>query len=559
MPVEREAEDDLGAYAGRWVAILGGRVVGQGGTPEQARRAAKSARSKEVAEVRYIATNSSPLFSHWVERVRQILPPEMRVYLVGGAVRDALLQRDSHDLDFVIPGEAVRAARRVADALGGAFYLMDEQRQTARVILMPQGEERLLLDFATLRGDDLESDLQARDFTINAIAIDIHRPEALLDPLGGAGDLLAKRLRACSPQAFASDPVRILRAVRLASAYQMKIDLETRGWMRQEAGNITRVSAERLRDELFRIFAGPNPALVLRALDMLGVLETLLPEIVALKGVDQSPPHTQDVFGHTLDTLHKLEQILEVLAPVYHEELAANLMMGLVSLRLGRYRERIDEHLKTELTPGRSIRSLLFLAALFHDSGKPETRQVEPGGRIRYFEHERVGEGIAGRRARAFNLSGAEVSRVTCIVRHHMRLSWLAQRGGVISRRTVYRFFRDTQSAGVEVCLLALADVCSRYGAALPQEVWARHLEVAQTFLSGWWEQPQKAVAPPALVSGDTLMAEFSISPGPEIGRLLEAIREAQAGGEVENQAQALELARNVLEGKIALDDDDGR
>jgi poly(A) polymerase len=559
MPAERGAQEDLGAYAGRWVAILGGRVVGQGGTPEQARRAAKSARSKEIAEVRYIAESSPPLFSHWVERVRHILPEEMRVYLVGGAVRDALLRRESHDLDFVIPGEAVRAARRVADALDGAFYLMDEERRTARVILKPEGEERLLLDFAMQRGGDLESDLRARDFTINAIAIDIRRPEALLDPLGGAGDLLAKKLRACSSEAFASDPVRILRAVRLASAYRLSIDLETRGWMRQAAANLKVVSAERLRDEWFRIFAGPNPALVMRALDMLGALEPLLPEIVALKGVSQSPPHTQDVFEHTLDTLQKLEQILDVLAPVYHKDLADNLMMGLVSLRLGRYRDQIDEHLKTELTPGRSIRSLLFMGALVHDTGKPETRQVEPGGRIRFFEHERVGEGLASRRARAFNLSSAEVGRVVGIVRHHMRPLWLAHRQGKISRRSVYRFFRDTQAAGVEVCLHALADVSSTYGAGLPQELWARHLDVVQTLLEAWWVQPQNLVSPPALVSGNTLMTEFNLNPGHQIGRLLDAIREAQAGGEVENQIQALELARDILEGRIALDEDDRR
>jgi tRNA nucleotidyltransferase/poly(A) polymerase len=552
MRPDPDEQDDLAAYAGRWVAVIGNRVVGQGGTPDQAQQAAKSTRSKEVPQIRYIALRSPVTISPWVEQVSNILSINTPVYLVGGALRDALLNKDSHDLDFVLPEKAVWAARRVADQLKGAFYILDEERQTARVILQPKPGERLLLDFALQRGPDLESDLRARDFSINAIAINIRQPDTLLDPLGGAADLLGRKLRACSPDAFYYDPVRILRAVRIASAYQLNIVAETRQWMRQAVKGLENVSPERLCDELFRIFSGPHPALVIRALDLLDALQPILPEIAGLKGISQSPPHTADVFRHALDTVRRLEQLLQVLAPVFEKEITDNLMMGMVSLKLGRYRQQLNEHLDTSLTPDRSVRPLLFMAALYHDTGKANTYQVDPQGQIRFLGHEKLGEQIASLRAKNLHLSTAEVDRLSRIVSNHMRPLWLAHQRNKVSARAVYRFFRDTGAAGVDICLLALADLLSTYGTGLPQELWEQQLEVTQALLSGWWEHPQEMISPAKLIDGNDLMREFELKAGPQIGRLLEEIREAQVSGEVSTPQQAIDLARKILANKIS-------
>ena len=229
------------------------------------------------------------------------------------AVRDALLGLPIHDLDFALSGDVLPLARNVANSLGANYYPLDEERQTGRVLLSDSSGHRQILDFAALRGPDLESDLRGRDFTINAIAVTLDEPQVLLDPLGGAADLIAKRLRACSPTSLDDDPLRILRGVRLAAAYQLNIEMTTRQWMRHAASGLAHISPERVRDELFRLLDGRRPDLAIRALDLLGALPYVLPELTALKGVLQSPPHIHDVWNHTLDLLQRLDQVLGVL------------------------------------------------------------------------------------------------------------------------------------------------------------------------------------------------------------------------------------------------------
>ncbi len=133
------------------------------------------------------------------------------------------------------------------------------------------------------------------------------------------------------------------------------------------------------------------------------------------------------------------------------------------------------------------------------------------------------------------------------VVRHHMRLHHMANAGKRPTRRTIYRFFRDCGSAGVDICLLSLADCLATYETTLPPDLWAGYLDVVRRLLQAYWEQKEELVSPPGLVNGHDLIAEFSLKPGPQIGRLLELIREAQATGRVKNREQALKLARSQV------------
>ncbi len=548
MPDPDNDSQPVSPYAGRWVARLRGKVIAQGSTPEEARRAAQTHRHKEIPEIVFMPSPFS--FSPLLASVQGVIPADQEIYLVGGAVRDALLGRESHDLDFAVPADGIKLARLVANKLKGAFYPLDDERDTGRVILLREDEARTVLDFATYRSADIEADLHDRDFTINAIAYNL-QTEEILDPLSGANDIRAKYIRACKPESFENDPVRVLRAVRLAAGLGFQIDGETRQGMKQAADQLSSASPERLRDELFRILEGPQPGTAIRALEMLGVLPHILPELPALKGVEQPTPHVYDVWTHTLAVMNNLEDILTALAPGYNPESTGDLFTGMLVLRLGRYREQFAAHFANPLNTDRSVRALLFFAALYHDVAKPACKVTGEDGRIRFWDHDVQGAELAAARANALHLSNDEIHRIRLIIRNHMRVHFHSNRmeseGKTPSRKAIYRFFRDAGEAGVDLVLLALADTRATRGHTLTQETWTATLDICRILLENYWEKPEETVYPPRLLDGNEVMTEFDLKPGPRVGEVLEAIREAQATGKVGTREEALAFARDWL------------
>ncbi len=544
-------------YAGRWVARLRGKIIAHGGTPEQARRAAQRSRYKESPTIDYMPPAKSLILSPLLDKVLDALPAEQPLYLIGGAVRDALLGRVSHDLDFGLPrsekrdADPMRVARYIANEIGAAYYPLDSERGAARLVIIHKDGTRDTLDFASFRGDTLEDDLRGRDFTLNAIALDV-RTQQLYDPLSGASDLRAKTLRMCAPTSISNDPIRILRAIRLAASYGFHILPETRQAMRAAAPALSATSAERRRDELFRILDGAQPATAFRALEMLGALSEILPELPALKGVAQPTPHVDDVWSHTLNVLRHLEAIIAALSPKYDESTAAEFYNGLLVMRLGRYREQFGTHFAESLIPDRSLYGLLFFAALYHDVAKPLKSEIGDDGRIRFWGHDAEGALMAADRMRALHLSNDEIDRVQRVIRHHMRIHSMTNRlfgeQKQPSRRAIYRFFRDTREAGVDLIILSLADLRATYEHTLPEALWVSALDVCRMLLENLWERPADVVKPPSLLDGHEVMDAFALTPSPLVGQLLEAIREAQAMGEISSKEEALVFGQAWLD-----------
>ncbi|MEO7838268.1 MAG: HD domain-containing protein, partial [Anaerolineales bacterium] len=340
-------------------------------------------------------------------------------------------------------------------------------------------------------------------------------------------------------------------AVRQAAAFDFKIERETRKLMQQGAHLLPNISPERKRDELFKILEGPKPAASMRALEMLGVFPHLLPELSALKGVGQSLPHIYDVWEHTLSVLGYLEETLAMLE-VYgsSEEIRGPLAVMLIS-HLGRFRERFAAHFAESLNTDRSVRAVLFFAALYHDVEKPATRSVDEAGRIRFFDHDVRGAEVAAKRGQAFNLSKDEVERIRRIIKNHMRFHFFTSRmeddKEEPSRKAIYRFFRDSGEAGVDIVLLGLADLRGTRGLAIANESWVAALEVAKILLENYWEKRQESIAPPRLLDGNDLMRELNLEPGRIIGQLLEAIREGQATGKIITREAAISSAHEWL------------
>ncbi len=544
-------------YAGRWIARLRGKIIAHGGTPEQALRAAKQACPKEKPEIQYMYPSEPLIKSLFIPAIVDALPEDQPLYLIGGAVRDVLIGRVGHDLDFGLPprsgkpAEALKVARRIANQIGAAYYPLDTERGAARLVLIHENGTRDILDFAAFRGETLEEDLRGRDFTLNAIALDV-RTQQLHDPLGGANDLRNKVLRMCSPTSLSDDPVRVLRAIRLAASFGFKILPGTRQAMKVAIPALAETSVERRRDEIFHILEGRQPATALRALEMLGVLPAVFPELSPLKSVAQPSPHVDDVWTHTLNTVRHLESILAALSPEYDSSTASEFYNGLLVLRLGRYREQLGAHFSEKLTADRSLFGLLFFSALYHDVAKPLKSETGEDGRIRFWGHDVESAEMAAERMRAFHLSNDEIDRVRRVIRNHMRIhsmtKLLLDERKQPSRRAIYRFFRDAREAGVDLILLSLADLRATYEHTLPESLWKAELDVCRILLENYWERPEEVVAPSALLNGHEVMQEFKLFPSPQVGELLEAIREAQAMGEISDRNEALAFAKKWLE-----------
>lgn len=485
--------------------------------------------------------------------------PQQPVYLVGGAVRDLLNKQPLHDLDFSTIEPIKPLARALAAGLQAALFALDEARGTYRVVETRADASRFIYDLALLRGVDLQADLQDRDFTINAMALDVRHPTRLIDPLGGAQDLKDKILRACSPQTFEQDPVRILRAVRQSVQYQLHFEPATLQLLKSAIPALQNVSIERQRDELLKILAGPRPGLGIRLLDQLGILEILLPEVKAMKGVRQSAPHVLDVWEHTLAILDELERVIGLLASPFQAEKNAGLWLGMASQRLGRYRPQLQAYIQEELIPERPRRGLLFLAALLHDAAKPTVRSLDERQRVHFYTHEQKGTNLAREVGRRLRLSELEIAHLCTMVGDHMRIHHLAKQGETLTRRSIYRFFLSSGEAGPGVVLHTLADTLATYGVTLTQDVWLAELDAARQLLEAWYEAPQVAVTPPRIVTGDDIIQVLGIRPGRLVGQILAVIQEKQACGDISTRQQALDLAKELYsQGLLAEGDPDG-
>ncbi len=450
-------------------------------------------------------------------------------WLVGGSVRDRLLERPQPDpdVDLVVAGdpESAAAAIRAAARRGTAAFPLSEEFGAWRVTGPDGGWQ---IDLSPLQGGSLEADLRQRDLTVNALA----QPLAggpTIDPTGGLEDLGARRLRMVAAAAFDADPLRVLRVARLAVELDFEVESATLDAARERAQRLDAVSAERVFAELRGVVAARDALSGLDLLDQLGATAVVLPELEALRGIDQTVYHHLDVYGHTREVLRE--------AIALERDPAAVVGAGVAP--------SVTALLSEPLADGLSRGGALRWGALLHDIAKPLTQTDLGDGRVGFPHHDREGAAMSRAILGRLRASDRLCAHVAALARNHLRLGFLVHERP-LGRRQVHRYLIACDPVAPDVTLLGIADRLATRGKGHEQAI-ERHLEVALPMLGdalAW-----HAAGPPApLVRGDELARALEIEPGPQLGELLAAIAEAQYAGEVTTAEQAIDEGRRVLE-----------
>ena len=448
------------------------------------------------------------------------------VWIVGGAVRDALLGRPVVDVDLAVQGDEKAIAREIARAAGGPAFPLSERFDTWRA---ESGDRAWHVDVTSLRGAGIEDDLARRDFTVNAIALPLGGGEAL-DPHGGRTDARARLLRVVSDDALSDDPIRILRAARLAAALGFEIEEGTRDLARRQAALAAEPAGERQFAEVRATVTGPDPLRGLELLDELGATTAVLPELDSLRGVEQNPYHHLDVHGHTIEVLRRWLEVERDVPGIVGPDLAPEV------------EALLDEPLADELTRREGIR----FGALVHDLGKPAVRQVTGDGRVLFMGHDTQGVEIVRGLCSRFRTSRRLSAYLESLTLHHLRLGFLVH-ARPLSRREVYEYLRGTDPESVDVTLLTVADRLATQGERTKQEAIDAHLDLAREMIGEAlvWRRDGPPRAP---IPGDQLASELGMDPGPELGLRIEEIEAAVFAHEVNSREDAIALARTIRE-----------
>lgn len=421
-----------------------------------------------------------------VKQLLKLYSPDNPLYLVGGAVRDFLLQRPSSDFDFVCTSGTREIARKFAAAVDGDFYVLDDARDTCRVLAKTYRTVTTLVDFAALRGEDIQADLLERDFTINAMAVDLANPDQIIDPAKGGRDLQQKWLRPVKPTSLLDDPVRTIRAVRYAVDLGLKIEPETTALIRSAAGRLAGVSTERKRDELIKILDGVHIPLGIQLMDRLDVFQNI-------------PLAVSTELDASVTLARALEDVLAWLTGIKSVTRQATLYQVSLVTRLGRFSGQITSHFNGRNSSGHSRKALLHLACLAGGDPNLVSRQL--------------------------GLSRVEAGFIEEIHRGQQGISQMIAAGQQLENVEIYRYFNEYQSAGIDLTVIELARYTSRIGSEFSPDEWDNLVFVCQRLLEAWFEHDE-IVNPILPIDGNDLMAFLHCEPGPRIGEILAEMKE---------------------------------
>jgi putative nucleotidyltransferase with HDIG domain len=451
-----------------------------------------------------------------------------QVFLVGGFIRNFLLGKEGGDFDFAVERNALKFAEAFAREIKGAYVLLDQEHGCARVVKKNKGEI-LTFDFAAYRAKTFAQDLNHRDFTVNALSVNLLKvkdtdslDDVVDDFKTGLKDLKARRVRMSNSRVFQEDPLRVLRAFSLQAVLGFKIEPATLKQIKKDLALIRRAAYERVRDEFFKILESERASDNIRMMDKLGLLEKIIPQVSVMYNCQQGGYHHLDVWPHSLEVLTQMEHVF------------------------AEYKNDLDvvEYVNEKFAAPRSRRGLMKLAALLHDVGKPDTKRIE-GERMTFHSHEHVGKRITRVVAKMLKLSKTERYALEDMVLWHLRPGYLSNYKQP-SERMIFRYFRDTKDEAAAILLLSLADQRSTRGPLTTEKDQRHHENICVNLTKRYFEmKKQKPFV--RLIDGNDLIKTLKLKPSPVFGAILEKITEQQSLGKITTKDEALALARQMV------------
>ncbi len=459
----------------------------------------------------------------WLKPLENKMPS---MWLVGGSVRDYLLSKTYGDIDLICH-DAEKTARALAKFHNGAFvpFLKKADQPCYRVI--DRKNPGNFIDITPVFKNSLNSDLKRRDFTVNGIAISMDKNgsfKEIIDPLNGIRDLRKKIIRMTSPDAFCSDPLRILRAFRFAATLKFSIEPETLKSMEKYAGLLTKTASERILYELFIILRSENASEIIRLMDEVKITEVIFPEILPMKNCMQSSFHHLDVWRHSLLVMENCEKIINNIRDYF----PAN----------------AGKKLKEFLESGNTI-PLMKLGAMLHDVGKPETKEYNrEKKRVTFYGHHKISAQIVKNIAKRLRMSLKDAAFLEALVSEHMHVLNLSETN--VKNATRMRWFRKFEDNIGAMIIHGMADVMSTLGPDSKPEFRQRFILWSVNSIIEYFDSVKPRLNRPRLITGDDLIA-LGVPKGPGIGKILKKIEEAADAGEIGTRKEALALASSLI------------
>jgi len=460
-------------------------------------------------------------YSEIFESIKKVVPSSVQIYLVGGAVRDIILGRKVRDFDFVIEGLVRPVGRNLANELNGKFYVLDDDRNMVRVLLNADSDEYYCIDISQLNGSTLEEDLYSRDFTINAIAIDFIQKNKFIDPMGGVSDLKEKKLRMCNLESLKSDPLRGMRAIRMAVDYDLTMDSDLIHALNEIRPFLSVASVERYRDELFKILDGEKTVTAVQLLDKYAFLDFLFP--------GKYPTNDEALY----DWLRSAEHLINILAREFREDESSNLISGMAVLKLGSFRDQLNEFFYNDNNLIHERRSLLIFSIIARF--------------YRTEENSRSVSEILKSRSKKMLLSTAEMKLIIKSYEAFMELHSLFNLEEY-SDVVIYRYFQKFGDYGIDGIFLKLIETHINKDILRDSAQWTKVLDHVARYFDAWFNHFDTIIKPKPLLSGDQISKLFNIPAGPEIGELKNAILEAQIENLITDREGAIKFTRNLIE-----------